>query len=33
VNYTDQETLGKKLLIDYKIQPLQTLQSCSTCHR
>jgi len=33
VNYTDQLTLGRRLLKEYKIQPLQTLQSCSTCHR
>ncbi len=33
VQYTDQLTLGRKLLTEYKIQPLQTLQSCSTCHR
>ena len=33
VNYTDQETLGRRLMADYKILPLKTLQSCSTCHR
>lgn len=25
--------MGKKLVAEYKIQPLKTLQSCSTCHR
>ena len=33
VDYTDQLTLGRRLVSDYKIQPLRTLQSCSTCHR
>jgi len=33
VKYTDQEALGKRLRSEYKIQPLATLQSCSTCHR
>jgi len=33
VNYTDQKTLGRRLMADYKILPLKTLQSCSTCHR
>ena len=29
----NQEELGRKLMAEYKIQPLVTLQSCSTCHR
>jgi cytochrome c peroxidase len=33
VDYTDQTALGRKLHTEYKIQPLKTLQSCSTCHR
>jgi hypothetical protein len=33
VQYTDQATLGKKLLVDYKIHDLTFMQSCSTCHR
>ncbi|HXX71726.1 MAG TPA: cytochrome c3 family protein [Candidatus Acidoferrum sp.] len=33
VSYTDQLTLGRRLRKEYNIQPLQTLQSCSTCHR
>src|SRR5271170_4555034 len=31
--YTDQDEMGKQLVKDYHIQPLVTLQSCSTCHR
>ena len=33
VTYTDQLTLGRKLLADYKIHDLTFMQSCSTCHR
>ena len=33
VYYTDQASLGRRLTAEYKIQPLKTLQSCSTCHR
>jgi hypothetical protein len=29
----DQQTLGRKLLAEYKIQDQRTLTSCSTCHR
>jgi hypothetical protein len=29
----DQETLGKRLMAEYKIQDARTLTSCSTCHR
>ncbi|HEY6467411.1 MAG TPA: cytochrome c3 family protein [Candidatus Acidoferrales bacterium] len=31
--YTDQNALGKQLLVDYKIHNLTFMQSCSTCHR
>lgn len=31
--YTDQNELGKQLLVDYKIHDLTFMQSCSTCHR
>ncbi|MGH9574132.1 MAG: cytochrome c3 family protein [Candidatus Acidiferrales bacterium] len=31
--YTDQLTLGRKLLTDYKIHDERFMQSCSTCHR
>ena len=33
VEYTDQVALGRRLVKEYNIQPLKTLQSCSTCHR
>jgi Cytochrome c7 and related cytochrome c/Class III cytochrome C family len=33
VRYTDQVTLGRRLLKEYNVQPLRTLESCSTCHR
>ena len=33
VAYTDQLTLGRKLLTDYKIHDEHFMQSCSTCHR
>jgi hypothetical protein len=33
VEYNNQLVLGRKLLAEYNIQPLKTLQSCSTCHR
>lgn len=33
VTYTDQLTLGRKLLADYKIHDKRFMQSCSTCHR
>jgi hypothetical protein len=29
----DQETIGRQLVHDYKIQDARTLTSCSTCHR
>ena len=29
----DQETLGRRLVAEYKIQDARTLTSCSTCHR
>jgi hypothetical protein len=29
----DQETLGRKLMAEYKIQDVRALTSCSTCHR
>lgn len=29
----DQETLGRRLVAEYKIQDVRTLTSCSTCHR
>jgi cytochrome c peroxidase len=29
----DQETLGRKLVMEYKIQDQRTLTSCNTCHR
>jgi hypothetical protein len=29
----DQETLGRRLVQEYKIQSVRTLTSCSTCHR
>ena len=29
----DQETLGRRLVKEYKIQDARTLTSCSTCHR
>ncbi len=31
--FVDQLALGAYLAKEYKIQPLKTLQSCSTCHR
>jgi hypothetical protein len=31
--YTDQLVMGRQLAKEYHIQPLTTLQSCSTCHR
>jgi len=33
VEYRDQLEMGRRLKDDYHIQPLATLQSCSTCHR
>lgn len=33
VKYTDQETLGKYLVMQYHIRPPQQLTSCDTCHR
>jgi Cytochrome c7 and related cytochrome c len=29
----DQETIGRKLVAEYKIQDARTLTSCNTCHR
>lgn len=29
----DQETLGRRLVVEYKIQDQRTLTSCNTCHR
>jgi hypothetical protein len=33
VTYTNQLKLGAQLSQEYKILPLKTMQSCSTCHR
>ena len=29
----DQEEIGRKLMVEYKIQDTRVLTSCSTCHR
>lgn len=29
----DQETMGRRLVAEYKIQDARTLTSCNTCHR
>ena len=32
-SYTDQESLGKALVVEYKVRSVEDITSCNTCHR